>query len=219
MQKNQPKPERVLRGHKNGTNTKHKIKCYENKEFLLQNESHWERGWRVWVYHNNDHKVTLWPWGGRRHWAAFQQAPPLLSPLPAFQMDHDLFYTASVTLQSLQKPYCGLKPLVDLLFSHGAALPVTHPVPCLGAQLKEFLPSSSVNAKALAGLLGPCDSVGPLPFCSGRSSPQHWWLLPARPSQTQCDLTLDWIQKDCLAWIQRQLRKWSKSNPVKEKRI
>lgn len=47
MQKNQPKPERVLRGHKNGTNAKHKIKCYANKEFLLQNESHWERGWRV----------------------------------------------------------------------------------------------------------------------------------------------------------------------------
>lgn len=80
-------------------------------------------------------------------------------------MEHDLFYAASVTLQSLQKPYCGLKPLADPLLSHGAAFPVTYPVPCLGAEIKVFLPSSSVKAKALAGLLGPrqCRSPSFLP--------------------------------------------------------
>lgn len=47
MQKKKPQknPERFLRGHKNGMNAKHKIQCYENKGFLLQNGSHWERGW------------------------------------------------------------------------------------------------------------------------------------------------------------------------------
>lgn len=150
-------------------NAKHKIQCYEEKGFLLQNESHWEREWRAWVYHTNEHKMTLWPSGGERHWAAFQQAPPLLSPLPAFQMELDLFYTASVTLQSLQKPYCGLKALVDPLLSH-----VTHPVPCLGAQLeaKYFCPQVQWRQRPLWVCWDP-DSAGSLPCCPGRRSPQH----------------------------------------------
>lgn len=146
----------------------------------------WEslgEGMGGWVYHINDHKGTLRPSGGRRHWTAFQQAPPLLSLLPAFQMECDLFYTVSVTLQPLQKPYCGLKPLVDPLFSHRAAFPVTHPVSCLGAQLKAkyFYPQVQWMQRPSQVCWDP-DSAGPLPFCPGRSSPQHWWPLPARPS-------------------------------------
>lgn len=59
IMKKKKKPEKVFRDHKNGMNAKHKIQCYKNKGFLLQNKSHWESGWQVWVYHINNHKVTL----------------------------------------------------------------------------------------------------------------------------------------------------------------
>lgn len=95
-------------------------------------------------------------------------------------MEHDLFYTASVTLQSLQKPYCGLKPLVDPLLSHGAAFPVTYPVPCLGAQLK----SEYFSLKFSEGK-GPCRFARTLtvqvPFLSAQTGAAHSTGDPSQP--------------------------------------
>lgn len=76
-------------------------------------------------------------------------------------------------------------------------LPCT--LPGSTAEIKVFFPSSSVKTKALAGLLGPWQCRSPS-FLPRQEQPT---ALVTPPSQTQYDLTLDWIQKDCLAWRER----------------